>query len=434
MQSSGAAAASAAQIASRNTIIPFALIVTLFFLWGLANNLNDILITQFKKAFTLSDFQAGLVQSAFYLGYFLLALPAAVFMRHRGYKGAVVLGLVLYACGAFLFWPAAQLHTYGLFLLALFVIASGLAFLETSANPFVTVLGPASSAARRLNLAQAFNPLGSITGILVGQHFIFSGVEHTPAEIAAMSDATRAAYFAGESGAVQLPYLVVGSVVLCWALLILATRFPESSRHAADAGTGAAHLGNLRRNRRFVLAVIAQFFYVGAQVGIWSFLIRYVQATMPGTPEKMAANFLTASLVAFMVGRFAGVALMRRVSPTRLLALFAIVNVVLCAVAVGMPGHLGAYALVTSSFFMSVMFPTIFALGIDGLGDDERKLGSALIVMAIIGGAFLPALMGATSDLGGIHLAMGLPLVCFAVVLAFATLNAAQARRAAMQI
>lgn len=433
MQSSGAAAASAAQIASRSTLIPFALIVTLFFLWGLANNLNDILITQFKKAFTLSDFQAGLVQSAFYLGYFLLALPAAIFMRHRGYKGAVVLGLVLYACGAFLFWPAAQLHTYGLFLLALFVIASGLAFLETSANPFVTVLGPAASAARRLNLAQAFNPLGSITGILIGQHFIFSGVEHTPAEIAAMNAATRAAYFAGESAAVQLPYLVIGSIVLCWAVLILATRFPESTHHAADSGTGAAHLGNLRRNRRFVLAVVAQFFYVGAQVGIWSFLIRYVQGTMPGTPEKMAANFLTASLVAFMVGRFAGVALMRRFAPTRLLALFAVVNVVLCAVAVAMPGHLGAYALVASSFFMSVMFPTIFALGIDGLGDDERKLGSALIVMAIIGGAFLPAVMGATSDLGGIHVAMSLPLVCFAVVLAFATLSAAQARRTALE-
>jgi FHS family L-fucose permease-like MFS transporter len=248
-----------------------------------------------------------------------------------------------------------------------------------------------------------------------------------------MTDATRTAYFAGESRAVQLPYLVIGIIVLCWALLILATRFPESPQQAADAATGAAHLGNLRRNRRFVLAVIAQFFYVGAQVGIWSFLIRYVQGTMPGTPEKIASNFLAASLVAFMLGRFTGVALMRRFSPTRLLALFAVVNVVLCAVAVGMPGPIGAYALVASSFFMSVMFPTIFALGIDGLGDDERKLGSALIVMAIIGGAFLPAFMGATSDFGGIHLAMSLPLVCFAVVLAFATLSAARARHAALE-
>jgi FHS family L-fucose permease-like MFS transporter len=434
MQTSGAAAASAAQITARSAILPFALIVTLFFLWGLANNLNDILITQFKKAFTLSDFQAGLVQSAFYLGYFLFALPAAGFMRLRGYKAAVVLGLVLYGCGAFLFWPAAQLHTYALFLLALFVIASGLAFLETSANPFVTVLGPASSAARRLNLAQAFNPLGSITGILVGQHFIFSGVEHTPAEIAAMDAATRSAYFATESSAVQLPYLVIGTLVLFWALLILAARFPDTSPETAGTNTSTTGLGALRRNRRFLLAVVAQFFYVGAQVGIWSFLIRYVQSTVPGTPEKMAANFLTASLVAFMLGRFSGVALMRHISPTRILALFAIINVILCGIAVGLPGHIGTYALVASSFFMSVMFPTIFALGIDGLSDDQRKIGSALIVMAIIGGAFLPAVMGATSDFGGIHLAMALPLICFAVVLGFAALNIVQAREAAPQV
>ncbi|MBV8804068.1 MAG: L-fucose:H+ symporter permease [Sinobacteraceae bacterium] len=427
-------------MSSRSAFVPFALIVTLFFLWGVANNLNDILITQFKKAFALSDFQAGLVQSAFYLGYFLFALPAAGFMRLRGYKAAVVLGLVLYSCGAFLFWPAAQRHTYGLFLLALFVIASGLAFLETSANPFVTVLGPPSSAARRLNLAQAFNPLGSITGVLIGQHFIFSGIEHTPAQIAAMDGTTRAAYFATESAAVGLPYLVIGSVVLFWAVLIFGTRFPEVSPEpeptnttSAAGNTAADNASALRRNRRFILAVIAQFFYVGAQVGIWSFLIRYVQGTIPGTPEKMAAYFLTASLVAFMLGRFTGVALMRQFSPRRLLASFATVNIVLCGIAVGIPGYIGAAALVASSFFMSVMFPTIFALGIEGLGDAQRKVGSAFIVMAIIGGAFLPAVMGATSDVGGIHLAMGLPLLCFVVVLVFASLNAAYTRRTAQE-
>ncbi|MBS0589733.1 MAG: MFS transporter, partial [Proteobacteria bacterium] len=173
--------------ATRTAFVAFALIVSLFFLWGMANNLNDILIKQFKKAFELSDFQAGLVQSAFYLGYFLLAIPAGICMRRFGYKGALLIGLALYAAGAFLFYPAAAAHAYGLFLVALFVIASGLAFLETSANPLVTVLGPADSATRRLNLAQSFNPLGSITGVLVGQHFIFSGIEHTPAELAAMT-------------------------------------------------------------------------------------------------------------------------------------------------------------------------------------------------------------------------------------------------------
>ena len=396
--------------------IPFALIVALFFLWGMANNLNDILIAQFKKAFTLSDFRAGLVQSAFYLGYFLLALPAGIFTRRYGFKAAVIVGLLLYACGAFLFWPAADLRTYGLFLAALFVLASGLAFLETSANPFATVLGPPETAAQRLNLAQAFNPLGSITGVIIGQHFIFSGIEHTSAELAAMDAAQRSAYFAAESSAVQLPYLIIGLVVLGWATLILVTRFPKVSAEAATPFQPRL----LWRNQRFVLAVIAQFFYVGAQVGIWSFLIRYVQATQPGTPQKLAANYLTASLVAFMVGRFAGTALMWRIPPTRLLAAFAAVNVALCVGGVTNAAHAGIYMLIATSFFMSIMFPTIFAVGVDGLGDAERKLGSALIVMSIIGGAVLTAAMGAVSDAAGIQLAMGVPLVCFAVVFIFA--------------
>jgi MFS transporter, FHS family, L-fucose permease len=406
---------------ARRSTLPFALIVALFFLWGMANNLNDILIAQFKKAFTLSDFRAGLVQSAFYLGYFLLALPAGMFTRRFGFKGAVVVGLLLYACGAFLFWPAAQLRTYGLFLLALFVLASGLAFLETSANPFATVLGPPETAAQRLNLAQAFNPLGSITGVVIGQQFIFSGIEPTPAEIAAMDTTQRSAYFAAESVAVQLPYLIIGVVVLAWATLILITRFPTTDQHTAgEASDSSLHLLSLRHNSRFVLAVVAQFFYVGAQVGVWSYLIRYVQATQPGTPQKLAANYLTASLVAFMVGRFAGTALMRRVPPTRLLAAFAGINVLLCSAAVMNLGHAGIYMLIGTSFFMSIMFPTIFALGVDGMPDAERKLGSALLVMSIVGGAVLTAVMGAVSDASSIQTAMSVPLVCFAVVFIFA--------------
>ena len=401
--------------------LAFALIVSLFFLWGMANNLNDILIKQFKKAFELSDFQAGLVQSAFYMGYFLLAMPAGVCMRRFGYKGTLLIGLGLYAAGAFLFYPAAAVHTYGLFLLALFVIASGLAFLETSANPLVTVLGPAESATQRLNFAQSFNPLGSIAGILVGQHFIFSGVEHTQAELAAMTPAARNAYYAAESAAVQMPYLVIGAIVVAWAVLIAFVRFPalaEDTSH--DAKSGSAHIGRLLRNSRFMFAVLAQFFYVGAQVGVWSYLIRYVQSTMPGTPEKSAANFLTASLVVFMVGRFAGTALMRRNAPVRLLGVFAATNIALTAFAVLVPGAFGAYALVATSFFMSVMFPTIFSLGLDDLGDDDRKLGSPFLVMAIVGGALLTIAMGATSDWMGIHWAFAVPTLCFIVIFWFA--------------
>ena len=205
------------------------LVVSLFFLWGVANNLNDILIKQFKKAFELSDFQAGLVQSAFYFGYFTFAIPAAMFMRRFGYKGAIVLGLLLYASGAFLFYPAADKHAYGLFLLALYVIASGLAFLETSANPLITVLGPRESSAQRLNLAQAFNPLGSITGVLIGQQFILSGIEHTPDQIGAMTAAERATFYATESAAVQVPYLIIGTIVAVWAHIVLYLPFPEDA-------------------------------------------------------------------------------------------------------------------------------------------------------------------------------------------------------------
>ncbi|CAE1140060.1 FHS family L-fucose permease-like MFS transporter [Xanthomonas arboricola] len=412
---------------ARTAMVPLLLIVSLFFLWGMANNLNDILIKQFKKAFELTDLQAGLVQSAFYLGYFVFAMPAAMFMRRYSYKAAVVLGLLLYACGAFLFYPAAQVHTYWLFLLALFVIASGLAFLETTANPLVTVLGPAEGAARRLNLAQAFNPLGSITGVLVGQHFIFSGVEHTPAELAAMTPAARAAFFATESAAVQTPYLVIGAVVVVWAILIALVRFPTGDAGPGEAAPRRARFSELLRNRLFVFSVVAQFFYVGAQVGIWSYLIRYLQDAVPGTPEKSAATYLTISLVLFMAGRFIGTALLRYLAPARLLASFATINLVLCAVAIAFPGWTGLYALVAASVFMSVMFPTIFALGLDGMHDDARKLGSSLLVMSIIGGALLTAVMGAVSDLAGIHWAMVVPGGCFAVILLFAL----RARRAA---
>jgi MFS transporter, FHS family, L-fucose permease len=402
------------------TLVVVALIVSLFFLWGVANNLNDILIKQFKKAFELSDFQAGLVQSAFYMGYFVLAIPASICMRRLGYKAALLVGLCLYAAGAFLFYPAAAGHSYRLFLVGLFVIASGLAFLETSANPLVTVLGPADRAAWRLNLAQSFNPLGSITGVLIGQHFIFSGIEHPPNELAAMTATARQAYYLSESGAVQIPYLVIGSVVVIWALLIATMRFPAIASRTEGTQSGGSHVRRLLNNSNFVLAVVAQFFYVGAQVGVWSFLIRYVQVAVPGTPEKIAANFLTLSLIVFMLGRFIGTALMRYVTAARLLSNFAVINIALVAIAVLAPGRVGIYALVVTSFFMSVMFPTIFALGLRGLDDDERKLGSSFLVMAIIGGALLTAVMGAVSDIAGIHRAMAVPMLSFAVVLTFA--------------
>lgn len=405
---------------ARAAFVPLVLIISLFFFWGVAASLNDILIKQFKKAFELSDLQAGLVQSAFYLGYFLFALPAAIFMRRYSYKAAIVMGLLLFAAGALLFYPAAEVHTYGLFLLALFVIASGLAFLETSANSLVIMLGPADGAARRLNLAQAFNPLGSITGVLIGSHFIFSGIEHGAQDLATMAPTVRSAYLATESAAVQTPYLVIGIVVIMWAVLVAMVKFPTAHEHSGKEASAGSQLKELLRNRNFVFAVVAQLVYVGAQVGVWSYLIRYVQDMVPGTPEKTAASFLTLSLVLFMCGRFLGTALLRKVSAANLLAGCAVADIVLCLVAIAMPGTVGLYALVGVSLFMSVMFPTIFVLGLTGLDDDHRKLGSSMLVMAIIGGALLPPIMGGVSDLAGIHWSIAVPAVSFLLILVFA--------------
>ena len=404
----------------RVPLLPLVLIVSLFFLWGVANNLNDVLVAQFKKAFTLSDFQAALVQGAFYLGYFVVALPAGAYMRRYGYKSAVILGLCLYGAGALLFWPAAALATYGMFLAALFVIACGLAFLETSANPYVTLLGPASSAAARLNLAQAFNPLGSIAGVLIGQQFIFTGVQHTPAELAAMTADAREAFMKSEAAAVQMPYLIIGLGVIFWAVLILLTRFPAVALRKEGAPIERGVLRHLLRDGKFLGAVAAQFFYVGAQVAVFSHMIRYAQVAMPGTADKTAATFVTVALVCFMVGRFAGAVLMKHLKAARVLTVFALANVLLMAVAALVPGRAGIYAVVASSFFMSVMYPTIFALGVEGRNDDERKFGAALLVMAIVGGAVLTATMGVVSDRIGIAHAMLVPAVCFVAIFLFA--------------
>jgi MFS transporter, FHS family, L-fucose permease len=388
---------------------PIILITALFFFWGMANNLNDILIPQFKKTFTLTDFQSGLVQSAFYMGYFLLALPAGFFMRKYGYKAVVITGLCLFALGAFLFYPAAEIREYHWFLAGLFVIASGLAFLETSANPLMTILGDEKSAAFRLNLAQAFNPLGSLVGIWVGKTFILSGIEQ-------MNDT---ADFVREAKAVQTPYLIIGCVILVWALLVAFSKFPQSatkSTHDADEAkmTIGKSIGGLLKHKHFLMGVVAQFFYVGAQVGVWSYTIRYAQSEI-GISDKLAADYVFASLVLFAVGRFIGTALMRFLPATKLLGAFAVINIALMAYAAGVGGLYGLYAMVGSSLFMSIMFPTIFATSVRGLGP-LTKTGASFLVMSIIGGAVLTAVMGYISDISHIKTAIFVPLVCFAVI------------------
>jgi MFS transporter, FHS family, L-fucose permease len=411
--------------------LPLVLVISLFFLWGMANSLNDILITQFKKVFTLSDFKAGLVQSAFYTGYFVFSIPAALWMKRYGYKAAVVFGLFLYALGAFLFYPAAAEREYVLFLGALFVIASGLAFLETSANPLIVAMGDPATAPQRLNFAQSFNPFGCIAGIIIGREFILSGHEPTAEELAAMTATQLEQFYQTESHAVQGPYLVLGLVVLVWALLVLWVKFPAVATQAAkNEGAGSwSDYKSLTCNGRFMFAVAAQFFYVGAQVCIWSYLIRYGQEAVPGTGEKTLADYLLASLIIFMIGRFVATALMSKISAARLMWVYAVINMLLCGYAVLVPNHSGLLALTASSFFMSLMFPTIFALGLRNLGA-QSKAGSSFLIMAIIGGAVLTALMGWVSDMTSIHTAVVVPLVCFLVIALYAFAEAKAERNA----
>ncbi len=406
--------------------LPVVLVASLFFLWGIANNLNDVLIAQFRSGFSLNDLQSGLVQSAFYLGYFLLALPAALFMRRFGYKWAVVLGLSLFGVGALLFIPAAQAGLYSAFLLALLVIASGLSFLETSANPLMLVLGPAEGGARRLNFAQAFNPLGSIAGVLIGQRFIFSSHELSAEQMARLSPAGQAAAHAAQVRAVEGPYLAIGLFVLAWAAVVALVRFPKAASQGlpqGEASGAGADIRGLLRRRRYLFGVATQFFYVGAQVGVWSFLIRYAGREVGATPRE-ASNYLIASLAAFTFGRFAGAFVMGRIRPARLTAAFGAINVGLCLIAAGVGGATGLWALVAASFFMSVMYPTIFALSVEGLGP-ATKLGASFLVMAIIGGAVLTAVMGAMSDATSIAGAMAVPACAFAVVCLFALTRSA---------
>ena len=396
--------------------VPFILVTVLFFLWGIPNNLNDVLIRHFMKSFAISRFQAGLVQSAFYMGYFLLAMPAALLMRRVGYKSGFVTGLVLFGAGAFLFWPAALAGSYGFFLFALFVIASGLSFLETASNPFIAQLGDPGSSERRLNFSQAFNPLGAITGALVGTIFIFSGVELTPQEIAVRQiHHTYEVYLRSETLRVVKPYLVIGAIAILWAMLILRTRFPAiQSEHESESGD-RGHFRDLFRYPHFLFAVVAQFFYVGAQVGTWSYFISYVQEYAHQS-EKVAGYFLTGTLGAFGVGRFASAWLMRFVSPSKLMGAYSVMNIALVGVAVFIPGWMGLWCVFLTSFFMSLMFPTIFALGLKGLGPNT-KLGGSLLVMAIVGGAVLTPLMGFISvRTHSLALAYAVPLLAYLVI------------------
>ncbi len=413
-------------VPSRHRLL-FALTTTLFFLWAIPNNLNDVLIRQFMKSFVLTRLDAGLVQSAFYLGYFLLAIPAGLLMRRLGYKSGFLTGLALFSLGTFLFWPAALVDRFSVFLAALFIIAAGLSFLETAANPFIVQLGPAETAARRLNLAQAFNPLGSITGVLVGTVFIFSGVELSPAQTALLrARHAYSAYLHTETLRVVRPYVALSLLTLAMLAIFALTHFPavalESRRDIPRFGEASDSRGKLLRTPHFLVAVLAQFAYVGAQVGTWSYFIPYLQI-YAHQPEKVAGYLLTLSLAAFGLGRFVSAALMRFIRPMHLMTTYAAVNCLLAALGVFVPGWTGAIALLVTSFFMSVMYPTIFAQGIRGLGA-HTKLAGSVLVMSIAGGAVLTPLMGLISvRFASLALAYLVPCAAYLLLFVYSLLD-----------
>ena len=402
---------------NRNSFLfAFILVTSLFFLWAFLHNTNPILIPHLKKACQLTDTQSSFIDLAVYFGYFLIAIPAGLVMHRYGYKKGIIVGLFLYAAGALLFIPAASNRTFGLFLAALFILAAGATFLETVANPYITILGPKETSEQRLNFAQSFNGVGAFVAPLIGGKFILSGVEHTKEELNQMAaNGTLNAYLQSEADTVKIPYLVIAAIVALVTIGFLLTKLPDvKESDAADAHTGFSL--KVLRHSHARWAVIAQFFYVGAQVGVGSFFIRYSRQVMD-LPEKQAAYWWGyIAMVGFMAGRFIGTFLMKYIKPQTLLSIYALINILLLAVALNTSGKISVYAVMAVPFFMSIMFPTIFALGIKELGE-ETKMAASLLVMSIVGGALAPILMGMISDYtGSMQKAYIIPLLCFIVV------------------
>jgi len=397
-------------------LLPFIMITSLFFLWAFLHNINPILIPHLKKACTLTDTQSALIDFSVYLGYFVMALPAGWFMHKYGYTKGILLGLALYCTGAFLFVPAASERSYLFFLTALFIMAAGATFLETVANPYITKLGDPATAAGRLNLAQSFNGVGAVVAPMIGSLFIFSGIEHSSDELSSMSTEQLQSYLNSEAATVKLPYMVIGSVVLLILVLFIVVKLPDIQETNKDEGKSGFSF-RVFRFVHFRNAVVAQFFYVGAQVCVGSFFVRFCKYNI-GMGEKEAGFYWgSVAMVGFMLGRFVGSFLMRSVKPAKLLMLYAFISVLLLLFVISFKGSTATYALMIVPFFMSIMFPTIFALGINGLGE-ESKIASSFIVMAIVGGALFPLIMGKISDLnnGNIQLAYVVPMACLAVV------------------
>jgi FHS family L-fucose permease-like MFS transporter len=405
----------------KNGIYAVALITSLFFLWGIALNLNsDILVPHLKKACQLTYRESGLVDSAFYLAYFTIALPAGFFMHKYGYKKGIVFGLLLFATGAFLFYPAAQARVYGFFLCSLFIVASGCCFLETAANPYINNLGDPAGATQRINFAQSFNGLAAFLAPYLGGVFILSGKNLSPEQIANLARHNQLnAYLQSESDAVKIPYIIIGLVVLSVAIMIWRADLPDIKEHEeGEEQTG----GSLFKEKNLLLGVLGIFFYVGAQAGFQSYFIFFCEK-VGGFGEKTASTVLaTIAFMGFMAGRFIGTYLMKYITPVKLLITYCVINCSLLLLAYALPGSVAVFALMGVPFFMSIMFPTIFSLSIRGLGS-KTKRGSSLLIMGIVGGAVIPPIVGLVADKVNFRVAYLVPIVCFIYIFFFALRN-----------
>mgnify|MGYP001196922013 CR=1 FL=1 len=419
----------------KELILPFILITSLFALWGFANDITNPMVAAFKRVLELNNTQASWVQLAFYGGYFTMALPAAFFIKKYSYKTGVLLGLGLYAFGACLFYPAAAWESYGFFLAALYILTFGLAFLETTANPYILSMGPEATATQRLNLAQAFNPMGALTGLFVAKQFILNSLQSSATDengqviFETLDEASKAVIRTADLMVIRNPYVLLGLVVLGFFVVISLAKMPESKDSSGKINFGPT-MKRLLKNRNFVEGTLAQMFYVGAQIMVWTYIYQYAESL--GITTYDAVNYAYASLGVFLVGRWICTFLLRVMSPTRLLAIFAVLAMGFTLGAIFLEGMIGLYSLVGISFAMSLMFPTIYGIALEGLGEDS-KFAAAYLVMAIVGGAIMPTLQGMILDWGGVgytdtlifgvpevNFSFTLPLFCFLMVFLFA--------------
>lgn len=405
--------------------LPFALVTSLFLLWGVANNMNDTLLAAFKRIMSMSDLQTSLVQFAFYGSYFCFALPAAFFIRKYSYKSGILLGLALYAAGTMLFLPAGNAGSYPFFLFAIYVMAGGCSILETTANPFILSMGPAETATRRLNIAQMFNPIGAIAGILLSRHLILSELNTAGVdERSGMDAATLEAMQHQELSAISGTYMLIGFVLLALFIVIALVKMPSDRDVTTSAETTKTETGvfmRLWRNRRYRYGVISQFFYVGAQTCVWSFTIRLAMQELHILEAKASDIFLY-SILGFTAFRFIFTALMKRYQPVKLMAIAAIGAIVCTLTVISCHGIPAICALVLISACMSLMFPTIYGISLNGIHGADAKFAASGLIMAIVGGALITPLQGLVSDTtGSVSLSFCVPLFCFIVILTYAT-------------